>query len=151
MDPFFWHFWWLIFPIMWFFFGGFSMWMHSRRQRDTIELMKTYAAQGKDPAEIAKVMGQASPPPHPGYWGGPWAGGYPGRWGYYGPYREWRRAILFTCISVGFWLASEYGDMAGTSYPFRVVAIITGVLAVASFAMAIVASVIAANQRKNDG
>ncbi len=152
MEPFFWHFWWLIFPIMWFVFGGFGMWMSNRRHRDTIELMKTYAAQGKDPSEIAKAMGQANAPmPPSGPWGGgPWGWGYPGRWGYYGPYREWRRAILFTCLAVGFGLASQYGEMPGTEQPFRVVAIIMGVLGLASFGVAVVATVMSSNLPKND-
>ena len=156
MEHFFWSFWWLIFPVMWFFFGGFGMWMSNRRHRDTIDLMKTYAAQGKDPAEIAKAMGETQVPP-PG-WGGPWAwhayGPYgPGRWsrwGYWGPYREWRRVIMFSCLAAGFWAVSEYGDIPGTEHPFHVVAIIMGVLALASFAMAIVATVISSNTPKND-
>ncbi len=157
MEHFFWSFWWLIFPLMWFVFGGFGMWMSNRRHRDTIDLMKTYAAQGKDPSEIAKVMGEASPPgPAPG-WGGPgpwaWHGyGYSrwSRWGYWGPYREWRRVIMFTCLAVGFWAVSEYGDIPGAEHPFHVVAIIMGVLAAASFAMAVVATVISSNTPKND-
>ena len=69
-------YWWLIFPIMGFAFGAFGMWMGYRVHRDRMDLMKTYAAQGKDPAEIAKVIGAAGPGPDP-YWGG----GYPRPWG----------------------------------------------------------------------
>ena len=107
----FFSFWWLIFPIMGFVFGGFSMWMGYRAHKDRLELLKTYVAQGKDPDDIAKLMGQAGGPgpmdagPWAGHqWGGPAWGGQPwggnawyyGRWGRYGPYREWRRFILFS-------------------------------------------------------
>jgi hypothetical protein len=129
-------YWWLIFPIMWFIFGMFGMWMAHRRHRDTIELMKTYAAQGKDPAEIAKAMNG----PGPGAWGGPYAYGFLGRGWRRGPYWEWRRAILFTCMAVGFWLASRYAEWPGTEHAFTLVAIIMGVLAAGSLLFAVLAT-----------
>ena len=42
----FFSFWWLIFPIMGFVFGGFSMWMGYRAHKDRLELLKAYIAQG---------------------------------------------------------------------------------------------------------
>ena len=158
MDPFFWSYWWLIFPIMGFGFGAFGMWMGYRMHRDRMELMKTYAAQGKDPAEIAKIIGGPGMGPGPGmdpywggypgrYWGRGWGGGYWGRWG---PYREWRRFIVFTCLAVGFGVASQYSDLPGTEHAFTLVAIIMGVLAIGSFCFAILSTVIAANMSKND-
>jgi hypothetical protein len=151
-------YWWLIFPLMGFAFGAFGMWMGYRVHRDRMDLMKTYASQGKDPAEIAKIMGgpaSGAPDPYWGggypmgrhYWGGPWAWGYWGRWG---PYREWRRFILFVCLAVGFGVASRYSDIPGTEHAFTLVAIIMSVLAIGSFLFAILATVFAANASKND-
>jgi hypothetical protein len=56
-----------------------------------------------------------------------------------GPYWEWRRAIVFTCLAVGFWLASQYAYWPGTEHAFTLVAIIMGVLAAGSFLFAIMA------------
>jgi len=162
----FWSFWWLIFPIMGFVFGGFGMWMNYRAQRDRMELMKTYVAQGKDPDEIAKLLSQVGgpgldPAPGPGAWGGdPWGGGPGygrwghGRWGYgrwgYGPVRDWRRFITFACLALGFFLASQYADFPGTEQAFTLVAIIMGVLAVGSFAVAILSTLMSRNMNGND-
>ncbi len=153
-------YWWLIFPFMGFMFGAFGMWMGYRTHRDRMDVIKTYAAQGKDPAEIAKVMGgPAGVPPgadpywngygYPGrHWGGPW--GWGGYWGRYGPYREWRRFILFLCLAVGFGVASQYSEFPGTEHAFTLVAIIMGVLAAASFCFAILSTVFSANMRKHE-
>ena len=146
-------YWWLIFPLMGFVFGAFGMWMGYRTHRDRMEVIKTYAAQGKDPAEIAKVMGGPAPGMDP-YWNGY---GYPGRhywggwgpWGRYGPYREWRRFIVFVCVAVGFGVASQYSGDPRTEHAFTIVAIIMGVLAAGTFCFAILSTVFAANARKN--
>ena len=133
MEQFAFAYWWLIFPIMWFIFGMFGMWMAHRRHRDTIELMKTYAAQGKDPAEIAKAMNDSAPGP----WGPSWGYGWSGRRWRFGPYWEWRRFIVFSCLAVGFWLASQYAEWPGTERAFTLVAIIMSVMAAGSFLFAI--------------
>ena len=31
---------WLLFPLMWAVFGAWGMWLHHRRQQETLELMK---------------------------------------------------------------------------------------------------------------
>jgi hypothetical protein len=151
-----WSFWWLIFPIMGFGFGALGMFMNYRHQRDRMELMKTLVQQGKDPADIAKMMGGAGPGPVPGpdpywnggyhgrYWGPPW-----GPWGRYGPYREWRRFIVFLCLAVGFWLASQYTD-TGAENAFTIVAVIMAVLAAGTFCFAILSTLFSANASKND-
>jgi len=159
----FWSFWWLIFPIMGFVFGGFSMWMGYLAHKERLELLKTYVAQGKTPDEIGKLMSHAAGPGpgpmggEPGWGGDPWGGhpwgwrgGYYGRFGRYGPYREWRRAILFACLAVGFGLASQYADFPGTEHAFTLVAIIMGVLAVGAFGMAILSTVMSKGLNRND-
>lgn len=149
-----WAFWWLIFPIMGFAFGAFGMWMGYRTHRDRMDVIKTLAAQGKDPAEVAKMMGGPGPAADP-YWGGYpargyWGWGWGGYWGRFGPYREWRRFIIFVCLAVGFGVASQYADFPGTEHAFTVVAIIMGVLAAGSFCFAVLSSIFAANARKHE-
>jgi len=166
----FFSFWWLIFPIMGFGFAAFGMWMSYLRERHRLELMKMYAQQGKDPAEVAKLLGQAGPAPPPGGgpgyngdWSGAWGGwggwgGYygPGRWRYrrWGPYREWRNFIVFLCLAVGFGIAAEYGGevglFPGRFHPFLLVAIIMGVLAMGSLAFAVISTVFALRLPPND-
>ncbi len=144
--------------------GAFGMWLGYRHHRDTMDLMKTYAAQGKDPAEVAKLLGigQATATPSwdgqapgwsgprawGGYWGGPFAWGH--YWRRYGPYRQWRRFITLTCVSVGFGIASRYADSHGTEHAFTLVAIITGVLALGALMTAVMASVLATGNRQNE-
>ena len=37
----FWSFWWLIFPVMFFAMGALQMWLRYKRHKDTLDLMKT--------------------------------------------------------------------------------------------------------------
>ncbi len=57
MDDYLFHFWWLVFPIMWFVFGMFRMMMRANEHRAMLDMMKTLADQGKDPTEAMKAMG----------------------------------------------------------------------------------------------
>ena len=145
----FFSFWWLIFPLMGFVFGGFGMFMNYRRSQQAMDVLKTYAAQGKDPPPevMAAITGAQSDqhpggyPPYPPY-GGPWAYGY-GRWGRWGgwrgPYWAWSRVVTFAAIAIGFTFAGQYwGDAdADAVKAFHLVAIIMGVLAVGFGAMAL--------------
>ena len=159
MEHFLFAFWWLIFPIMGMAMGALGMMTGYKVHRDRMELMKTYVEQGKDPSEVAKILGSTGPNPYAGNWGpgpGPWGHGpwgygygygYGGRWG---PFREWRRAVIFGCLAGGFWFASQYADFPGADRAFTLVAIIMGVLAAASLLFAIISSVMFANMPKNE-
>jgi hypothetical protein len=156
MAWFFYAYWWLIFPIMGFLFGGFGMWMNYRAHRDRMDLMRTYAAQGKDPAEIARIL-QIDAATRPDPWNDPtgasWGmgpGWRYGRWGYWGPMREWRRFIVFLCLAVGFGVASRYADLPGTEHAFVLVAIIMGVLAFGSLVFAVLSTMMMTGQRRHD-
>ncbi len=128
-------YWWLIFPIMWFVFGLWGMWLTHQRQQAAMELMKTYAAQGKDPSEIAKTLG-----PDPGAFAGP----YYGRWGWrawrYTPFWAWRRAIMTGCVAIGFWVASYYAPWPWGGPGFTVVAIIMSIIAAGALLTALFAT-----------
>ena len=137
LDDFFRSYWWLLFPIGFFVFGAWDRWLAYKRSRDHLELMKHYAAQGKEPPpELVRGVQAgamndpaggpwgADPPPnyaHPFYWSGrrAWRRYY--RWG---PYWQWRSAFVTGAVAAGFWFASEYADIPGTYGAFRLVAII---------------------------
>ena len=138
MEHVFFSFWWLIFPIMWFGFGFFGMWLRHRRHRDAMEVLKTYAAQGKEPpAEVSRILSGAADPSSCGPWGGGYGYGWWGR--RYGPYWEWRRVFIFTSLAVGFGIAAYYGDEWGVhgEPAFIIVAAVMGCLAVGSLLFAL--------------
>jgi hypothetical protein len=161
MNGFFWSYWWLMFPIGAFVFGAWDRWLANRRSRDHLELIRTFAAQGKEvPPELLRQMGDVppdgGPTPPPGYSGGynsgPY-GGYGGYWGHprymrrawrsyyrWGPYGQWRSAIVTAAVAAGFWFASEYADWPGAEEPFRLVAIIMSVVAAGNLLLAILST-----------
>jgi hypothetical protein len=42
-------FWWLVFPLSWFAVSAWRSWLSYRAERETMELMKTYARNGNEP------------------------------------------------------------------------------------------------------
>ena len=142
MAHFFRDFWWLMFPLMGFAFGGFGMWMGYRTHRDRMDLLRIYAEKGQTPPpEIARA---ADIPPDPYGYGY----GYRGRWARRGPYWEWRRFIVFASLAIGFafanyWMGGDFsfGRDHGDGVPFGILTIIFGVLAAGSLLFAILASV----------
>ena len=130
--------WWLIFPIGWFIFGGFAMWLNYRRSRDAMEILKSYASQGKEPpAEILRAAsGEGGPDPDADEWRGrSWR-----RRCRRGPLGEWRRVVFFGALATGFWLAAHQGGV-GSHEGFMVVAVIMGALAVGSLIFATLATI----------
>jgi len=94
--------------------GALAMWFRHKRELATLELLRTYAAQGKEPpADIAKVLETA------------------GRYG--GAYRDWRRAILFGCLAAAFTgiaYFGTFGNGARAHHGFMVPVVIFAALAV---------------------
>jgi hypothetical protein len=150
MEDIFRSYWWLLFPIGAFVFGAWDRWLAYKRSRDHLDLLKSYAAQGKEPPpELVRGVredaddGQAG---YPGY-------GYGGYWmhprhmrrayrGYYrwGPYWQWRSVFVTGAIAAGFWWASEWSDWPGTYAPFRLVAIILTIVALGNLVFAVLSS-----------
>lgn len=153
MSGFFWSFWWLIFPIGFFIFGAWDRWLSYQRSKDRLDLLRTYTQQGKDPPpELIKALqgeedldDERGPPPFDAY----------DRYGRYGrraarryyryrfrasPYWAWRGAIVTGAVAAGFWFASEYADIPGIDWPFRLVAIIMTCVAAGNLIAAIFAT-----------
>ncbi len=57
----FWSMWWLVFPVMIMAFGLLRMWFCWLAYRDQAELFRICAAQGRDPAETARLVALAGP------------------------------------------------------------------------------------------
>jgi hypothetical protein len=76
-------FWWLIFPLIGFALAFWTIWLSHQRQKAAIDLLRTYASQGKDPPhELLKAL-------HNGDDWNP-------------PYRDWQYAVLFGALGVAF-------------------------------------------------
>ena len=60
MEDLFRSYWWLLFPLGFFIASAFDQWMRYRRHRDTLDLIKSYTDQGKDPpaALLERVAGR---------------------------------------------------------------------------------------------
>ncbi|MEO8114541.1 MAG: hypothetical protein ABI655_09175 [Phenylobacterium sp.] len=149
MDDLFRSYWWLLFPIGAFVFGAWDRWLAYRRSRDHLELIKTYAAQGKEPPPelMRSVREDAGEADDPGSGYGYGYGMHPRhmrrayrRYYRWGPYWQWRSVFVTGAIAAGFWFASEYADIPGTEAPFRLVAIIVTCVAAANLLAAILSS-----------
>src|ERR1700690_2330043 len=80
-------FWWLLFPLIGFGFAFWAIWLSHQRQKAAIDLLRTYASQGKDPpAELVKVLQNGD--------------------GGVRPFGEWQNAVLMGA------LAAVFGVMA---------------------------------------
>jgi hypothetical protein len=76
-------FWWLIFPLLGFGFAFWSIWLNHQRQKAAIDLLRTYASQGKDPPpELVKVLQSGDD--------------------FSRPYPDWQNAVLFGALAVAF-------------------------------------------------
>jgi len=106
------HFWWLIFPLIGLGFGFSSMWMRYQREKATVELLRTYASQGKEPpAELVKVLQVHHPR---------------------GPYRYWRRAVFFGALAAAFAAMAYWHYGARSNQGLILGAVVLGALAVSS-------------------
>lgn len=141
MHDFWWSYWWLIFPIGAFVLGAWDRWLGYQRSRDTLEVLKTYAAQGKEPPpEISRRLTEDLEGDE---FGDERVGRRYRRYRRYyrwGPYREWRGAIITGSVAAGFWFASSYGYIPGAVGPFKIVAIILTFVAVANVCLALLGS-----------
>jgi hypothetical protein len=126
MDDLFRSYWWLLFPLGFFVFGAWDRWLVYKRSQDHLELIKAYAAQGKEPPPelVRGIRETVLDDTDDDYAGSRRGRRYYRRYHRYGPYWQWRAFFFTGAVALGFWLASEYADLPGTEGPFRLVAII---------------------------
>ena len=134
MEDMFRQFWWLIFPLSWFVFGAYQSWLSYRANRDTLDLIKTYAQAGREPPPelLAKLSKR-------------WNDGDDldeaddddrSRRRHYRRRHHrrhgWSRVALFGCLCAGFGFASMTGFYGQAGPAFIIVAFVMGALTVSS-------------------
>lgn len=121
MEDLFRSYWWLMFPLAWFVFGGFQSFLNYRRQKETLKLIQTYAEKGQEPpAALLKVLEQPIDDDD-----AKWASGR-------SPAGEgsWFSAILFGVMAVGFGYGA-YTDMYGAGPALIIVTFVLAGLSLA--------------------
>ena len=126
MEDLFRSYWWLIFPLSWFVFGGYQSWLSYRANKDTLDLIKSYAQAGREPPPelLAKLSKR-------------WNDGDDHddrddrrRYRRRGP-RGWYHVVLFAALAAGFAYAAAT-DLYGAGEGFVIVAFVMGSLSLAS-------------------
>ncbi|MGZ9098701.1 MAG: hypothetical protein ACXW3O_03270 [Brevundimonas sp.] len=130
MEDLFRSYWWLLFPLAWFVFGGFSSFLNYRRQRDALKLIQTYAEKGQEPpAALLKLLER--PIDDSGMWesSSKEHSSRPGD-------GSWFSVVLFGVMSAGFAYAS-WADIYGAGEAFLIVSFVLGALCLASLVSAL--------------
>lgn len=119
-------YWWLLFPLAWFVFGGFSSFLNYRKQRETLRLLKTYADKGQEPPEALLRVLDKPIDSDSEMWSG---ASTPGK-----PANYWSLFGLFAVLASGFGIAAympeTFGVDMGVRFPFTVVALVMGAVAI---------------------
>jgi hypothetical protein len=126
MEDLFRSYWWLIFPLSWFVFGAYQSWLSYRANRDTLDLLKSYAASGREPppelvARLNKRWNDEGDDDRE--YGRPRRRRYRGDPAY--------QVVLYGVLCAGFSYAS-FTDLYGAGEAFVIVAFVMGALALAS-------------------
>lgn len=117
-------YWWLLFPFFWFVSAGWDSMMRYKRTQSKIDLLKTYAAAGKEPpAELLASIDEPASSRHD------WSGDEG-----YRRYRGRGRAFLVVLFAglAGVFAYTGYAGLLGeTGTEFYFIALIMGVLSLA--------------------
>ncbi len=127
MEDLFRSYWWLLFPLAWFIGSGWTSWLNYRRQRETLDIVRRYADSGKEiPPELMKVLDRPSDPDAELL--------ASTSYGSATPTNYWSLFGLFAVLAGGFGIAAYmpqvFGVDAGVRFPFTVVALTMGAVAV---------------------
>ncbi|MFZ2031307.1 MAG: hypothetical protein WAU68_13425 [Vitreimonas sp.] len=121
-------FWWLIFPIMGMLCGLVAMLQQNNRQNRAMDLLRTYAEQGKEPPqELLKALSQDGEPP-----------------AMMGVRQDrvsgaWWTFFVFIALTGGFGVgASSFDNDAHSA--FMVITVVMGILAFGALIMALMAT-----------
>ena len=124
-------FWWLIFPVMGMVYGLVGMLQQNRSQNRAIDLLQTYAEQGKEPPpELLRALSQQSANDGHDVLGlGASHNRITGAWWTF---------FVFIALTAGFGVgASSFGNDAHSA--FMVVTVVMGILAFGALVMALAA------------
>jgi len=132
MEEMFRQFWWLVFPLSWFVFGAYQSWLSYKANRDTLDLIKSYAQSGREPppellAKLSKRWNDGDDGDEPDDGDDRW------RRRRYRRHRRhgWSRVALFGCLGAGFAFASISG-LYDQEPAFAIAAFVMGALAVSA-------------------
>lgn len=118
-------FWWLLFPLAAFAFGAWKNWLDYRANQAMLDLIKTYAAAGREPpaALLSRLdrrwrdfEDDEDRPRHRLHWRRE---------------RTWYRVVLFGMLSAGFAFAAVT-NIYGAGEAFTIVAFVMGSICVAT-------------------
>lgn len=123
-------FWWLIFPLSWFVFGAWQSWLSYRANRETLDLIKTYAASGREPP--AELMARLNKRWHGDDEDRDERPRYRRR-----RERSWYQVVLFGILSGGFAFAATT-DIYGAGEAFTIVAFVMGALCAATLVQVLI-------------
>ena len=127
-------YWWLLFPLGWFVFGGFNAVMNYYRQKNVLKIIKTYADRGEQPPEsLLKIVEQPIDDRHEYQPGTKMEDG------------NWFSVVLFGIMAAGFGYAS-WSDMYEAGDAFLIVAFVMGALCAAS----LVSGLLGRRRRRRD-
>lgn len=115
-------YWWLMFPVFGMFMAVVGMFQSERRNNKTIDLIKAYIDQGKDPPpELLKLAQQGSD----------WDMNMSGPTGNSASSRAWT-FVVFLALAAGFGTGYYFMRAEEWSFAFLIVAVTMGVMAVGS-------------------
>jgi len=125
MEDLFRSYWWLIFPVGYFLYSAFQSWLNYRRHRDTLDLIKSYAAQGREPP--ADLLAELNRPidAEEADRGDRLSRRYRRR------EHGWYQVVLFGVLASGFGFAS-FTDIYGAGEAFVIVTFVMAALCLAS-------------------
>lgn len=131
MEELFRSYWWLIFPLSWFVFGAYQSWLSYKANRDTLDLIKTYAQSGREPPPelLAKLNKRWNDGDE--FDDGDDERAHRRHRRRYRRHNSWSRVALFGCLCMGFTFAS-ITDIYQAGPAFVIVAFVMGALTVAS-------------------
>lgn len=115
-------YWWLMFPLLWFVFGGVSSVLNYLKQRETLKLLRTYAERGQEPpASLLQVLDKPIDSENEMWAATGSSGGDDG---------TWFTVVLMGLLAAGFGYAS-YANLYGHSDAFLIVAMVLGAVGIA--------------------
>ena len=128
MEDLFRSYWWLIFPLSWFVAEAYQRWLAYRANRDTLDLIKTYAQSGREPPPelLAQLNKRWNEDEHEDRYDRDERRRYRRR----GP-RGWYHVVLFAALGAGFTYAAVT-NLYGAGEAFVIVAFVMGALSLAS-------------------
>jgi len=118
-------YWWLLFPLFWFIGAGWSSLMRYKRTQAKIDLIKTYAASGKEPP--AELLASIDKPDYPRQ---EWSSDEGGSGRHRGGGQVFL-VILFAGLAGVFAYTGYAGWLGETQSEFYFIAMIMGVLSLA--------------------